>query len=165
MYTLLKQNGMSQKDIKQVNVPQIPQRVEMIKNNQAAATVLPQTFLTLAKVQGCRVLTVSKPSFQPTALAAKGVLLKNKTVRTRFLRAYNKAVKDLNKHPKVLQTVLAKDLTMPKPVVALAPKEFPKYNDAKTPNLKTFKDILNYANDEGFFTKKVNPVDYVVPVN
>lgn len=164
MYQTLKENGVNPDSVKIVNTPQIPQRVEMIKNNQADAATLPQTFLTLASVQGCRVLTSSKPSFQVTGLAAKGILLKDKTVRAKFIKAYNKAVNDLNQNPKDLQLVLAKDLSMPKPVVALAPKQFPRYNLAKTANSKAMKKILAFAKAQKIFTKNVDVNDYIVPV-
>lgn len=164
LYKTLKANGVNPKDVDQINVPQIPQRVEMIKNGQAAAAVLPQTFLTLAKVQGCKVLTQSKPDFQVTALAAKGALVKDKNVRAKFLKAYNKAVKELNDNPKILQQVAQKDLSLPAPVAKAAPKEFPHYNYAKTPSAKTMEDVLAFAKEKGFFTKTVKPSDYIIPV-
>lgn len=164
MYKTLKQNGVNPKDVDQVNVPQIPQRLEMIKNNQAAVAVLPQTFLTMAKVQGCKILTQSAPNFQVTALAAKGKLLTDKNVRDKFLKAYNQAVDELNEHPQVLTEVMEKDLSLPAPVAKAAPKEFPRYNKTKTPNVDTMKQVLKFAKEEGFFTKKVNPSDYIVPV-
>lgn len=165
MYQTLKEHGVNPDTVKIINTPQIPQRVEMIKNNQAAAAVLPQTFLTLASVQGCKVLTTSKPDFQVTALAAKGQLLKNKAMRTKFLKAYNQAVDDINNHPKDLQEVLQKDLSMPLPVVKRAPKDFPRYNQAKTPNVKRMKQVLKFADEQKIFTKKVNASDYIVPVD
>ncbi|WP_304401650.1 ABC transporter substrate-binding protein [Lactobacillus hominis] len=165
MYKTLKQNDVNPKDVDQVNVPQIPQRLEMIKNNQAAAAVLPQTFLTMAKVQGCKILTQSGSDFQVTALAAKGKLLSDKDVRSKFLKAYNRAVNELNDHPDVLTQVMEKDLSLPAPVAKAAPKQFPRYNKAKTPSVKTMKQVLKFAKEEGFFTKKVNPADYIVPVD
>lgn len=164
MYKTLKAHGVNPNSVDEINVPQIPQRLEMIKNNQADAAVLPQTFLTMAHVQGCKILSESKPNFQVTALAAKGVLIKNKNVRTKFIKAYNRAVKDLNQHPQVLKNVLIKDLFLPKPVAELAPKEFPHYNLAKTANAKTMADVLAFAKEKGFFTKKVKPSQYIIPV-
>lgn len=164
LYKTLKANGVNPNDVEQVNVPQIPQRVEMIKNGQAAAAILPQTFLTLAKAQGCKVLDQSKPDFQVTALAATGPLVKDTSVREKFLKAYNKAVKDLNSDPKILQEVAQKDLKLPAPVAKAAPKEFPHYNYAKTPSAKTMKDVLAFAKEKGFFTKSVNPNDYIIPI-
>ena len=165
MYRTLKESGVNPKAIKTVNVPQIPQRLEMLKNNQVAAAVLPQTFLTLSQVQGCKILTQSKPNFELTALAAKGKLVSDKTTRQHFLKAYDRAVRDLNNHPKVLQDTLTNDLSLPKPVAKLAPKEFPKYNLAKTANVRTMQDVLNFAREQGFFNKKVNPKNYVIPVD
>lgn len=165
MYRTLKESGVNPKAIKTVNVPQIPQRLEMLKNNQVAAAVLPQTFLTLSQVQGCKILTQSKPNFELTALAAKGKLASDKTARQHFLKAYDRAVRDLNNHPKVLQDTLTNDLSLPKPVAKLAPKEFPKYNLAKTANVRTMQDVLNFAREQGFFNKKVNPKNYVIPVD
>lgn len=165
MDMLLKENGMKPNDVKTVIVPQIPQRLEMLKSNQVDAAVLPQTFLTMARAQGLKVLTESKPSFQVTALAARGVLIKDPTVRQKFLKAYNRAVVDLNEHPEVLTNVLIKDLSMPKPAAEAAPKQFPCYNKAKTVSAKTMTEVLEFAKQQGFFTKKVNPKDYIVPVN
>lgn len=165
MYRTLKESGVNPKAIKTVNVPQIPQRLEMLKNNQVAAAVLPQTFLTLSQVQGCKILTQSKPNFELTALAAKGKLASDKTTRQHFLKAYDRAVRDLNNHPKVLQDTLTNDFSLPKPVAKLAPKEFPKYNLAKTANVRTMQDVLNFAREQGFFNKKVNPKNYVIPVD
>lgn len=163
-YRTLKANGVAPKQVTTLNVPQIPQRLEMIKNGQADAAVLPQTFLTLAQLKGCRVLTASKPNFALTALAVKGKLVKDARIRRHFLKAYNRAVKEINNHPAVLQQTLRRDLSLPAPVAQRAPRAFPRYQLARTANAHTMADVLRFARRQGFFTQKVQPRDYIIAV-
>ncbi|MBC8078950.1 MAG: ABC transporter substrate-binding protein [Gorillibacterium sp.] len=53
---MLKEVGLTEKDIKLTEVPQIPTRLELLKNNKADAAILPEPFVTMGKADGLREL-------------------------------------------------------------------------------------------------------------
>lgn len=48
----LKQVNLTGEDVKMVDVPQVPSRVELLSNNQASAAILPEPFVTMTTAQG-----------------------------------------------------------------------------------------------------------------
>lgn len=53
---MLKQAGLTEADITVTEVPQIPTRLELLKNHKADAAVLPEPFVTMGRTAGLRVL-------------------------------------------------------------------------------------------------------------
>lgn len=48
----LKKVNLTGEDVKMVDVPQVPSRVELLSNNQASAAILPEPFVTMTTAQG-----------------------------------------------------------------------------------------------------------------
>ena len=53
---MLKEVGLTEEDIKLTEVPQIPTRLELLKNHKADAAILPEPFVTMGKADGLREL-------------------------------------------------------------------------------------------------------------
>lgn len=160
----LEKNGLSLSDVTEKNVPDITTRLQMIAQHKIDATVVPEPFLTMAKSKGLNVFGVSDPSkFSATALAFNPSISKNKKLQTKFYKAYNKAVDDLNAgDDKSFRTVLSKDLSLPDSVSKNI--EMPKYQKAKPVSEKTFGNVLSFCKNNDIFTKHVNPKNYIINI-
>lgn len=53
---MLEKGGLTEKDIEITEVPQVPSRLELLKNKQAQAAILPEPFVTMAVADGLKVL-------------------------------------------------------------------------------------------------------------
>lgn len=82
---MLKQAGLTEDDITVTEVPQIPTRLELLKNNKADAAILPEPFVTMGKTSGLRVLSSTHTAgvnpfvlaFPQTAIDAKADAIRN----------------------------------------------------------------------------------------
>jgi NitT/TauT family transport system substrate-binding protein len=54
---MLEQAGLTEDDINITEVPQIPTRLELLKNNKSDAAILPEPFVTMGKAAGLTVLS------------------------------------------------------------------------------------------------------------
>jgi len=161
----LKKDNLTLNDINSQKVADIPTRLQMISEHKIDATVVPEPFLTMAKAKGLNVFGVSDPkTFSGTALAFNKQISNDPALQKKFYKAYNRAVKDLNNgDDKTFRTVLSKDLSLPEKVANNI--AMPKYENARTVNLDTFKDVLKFCKENGSFTKNINPKDYILNVN
>lgn len=162
LYTNFKKRNL-ENNTTMVKVPELPTRLQVVKNGQADATMVPEPFLTMARGQGLNVFGISNSNdFRVTAMAFNAKLSANKELMSKFYRAYNKAVALLNKDPEVIKSVITKDLGMPQAVADKA--KFPKYEKAKSVDLDTFKEVLEFCKEQNFFTEKITPEDYIMDV-
>ena len=98
---MLESAGLSADDIIKEEVPAIPTRMELLRNNQADAAVLPEPFVTIAKASGLVALTDTvEINFNPfiTAFTQEAIDLKSDEIKA-FYEAYAEAVKYLNTTP------------------------------------------------------------------
>ncbi|MFD2880403.1 ABC transporter substrate-binding protein [Paenibacillus rhizoplanae] len=97
---MLKQAGLSEADITVTEVPQIPTRLELLKNNKADAAVLPEPFVTMGRTAGLRVLSSTHSAginpfvlaFPQSAIDAKGQGIRD------MYAAYDEAVHYMKTH-------------------------------------------------------------------
>lgn len=145
-------------------VAAIPVRLQLVANKQAAATILPDPFLSMAKAQGLRVIAQSDPAtYQTTLLAVDRALGKDAATMKRFDYAYNQAVKAINQHQASdYQTILTKQLGFPKNVVANY--QLPHYQRAKAVPTKTLTQAFAYAKKTGILKQTVKASDYQLQV-
>lgn len=97
---MLKQAGLTEADITVTEVPQIPTRLELLKNNKADAAILPEPFVTMGKTSGLRVLSSTLTAgvnpfvlaFPQTAIDAKAEAIRS------MYAAYDEAVAYMKSH-------------------------------------------------------------------
>lgn len=98
---MLAENGMRPDDLRKVVIPQIPARLEMLKNDKVAAAVLPEPLATVAAQNGARILSGSDQMaihIGVLVFTSKAVNQKEKELRA-MRRAYDKAVAYLASEP------------------------------------------------------------------
>lgn len=90
----LKQVNLTGEDVKMVDVPQVPSRVELLSNNQVSAAILPEPFVTMTTAQGMNNLgsTLDLGINLFALIATQDVIDENATAFKGMYDAYNDAV-------------------------------------------------------------------------
>lgn len=101
-YTLdniLEKNGMKDTDVIKEVVPRIPDRLELLRNDQIDLGLMPEPFATLALNDGAILLdTANENELYPAVSAFSKIALDNKNEAIRNLyKAYNEAVDYMNR--------------------------------------------------------------------
>lgn len=88
------------KNIEKVNIPKMPNRLEMLNNNQIDGAILPEPLASLSEQKGSKVLLSNKDlNLYPGVLLFNEAFVKeNKDEMKGFVSAYNKAVDYINKN-------------------------------------------------------------------
>lgn len=99
---MLEKAGLSIDDINITEVPQVPTRLELLKNKKAAAAILPEPFVTMAKADGMRVLdSTKKIGINPFVMGIPADKVKEKEDAVKGMyEAYNEAVDYIKSHDK-----------------------------------------------------------------
>ena len=147
---MLESAGISLPDIRKTAIPNIPTRLEMLKNGKIDATILPEPLATLAEKDGA-VLLYSLDSMQDMGIgviAFTEKALKNKRTQIKSLFAgYDQAVDYLSSEPKssYIDFIIQKQGF---PERLRNSIEFPKYTKAEAPSEKNFNLALKWLKDK-----------------
>ncbi len=95
---IFEHNNLPIESINKISIPAIPLRVEMLAKGDADSAVLPEPFLSMAKLNGGKVLTTSSElGINLVSVAFKKDFLDaNNEAINKFLLAYNESVNALN---------------------------------------------------------------------
>ena len=97
---MLKEVGLTEKDITLTEVPQIPTRLELLKNNKADAAILPEPFVTMGKADGLTELNSTLAmSLSPFVVGfpEKTIVANQEPIRAAYA-AYDEAVAYMQSH-------------------------------------------------------------------
>ncbi|MDT2809831.1 ABC transporter substrate-binding protein [Enterococcus asini] len=99
---MLEKAGLTDQDINMSEVPQVPTRLELLKNNQAQAAILPEPFATMATADGLRVLnSTRKIGINPFVMGMPQDVIEKKADAIKGMyEAYNEAVDYIKDHDK-----------------------------------------------------------------
>lgn len=99
---MLEKAGLTDQDINVSEVPQVPTRLELLKNNQAQAAILPEPFATVATADGLRVLdSTRKIGINPFVMGMPQDVIEKKADAIKGMyEAYNEAVDYIKDHDK-----------------------------------------------------------------
>lgn len=115
--TLLDQRKLRVDFVKKQEIKKMQIRLQMLMTGQVAAALLPEPLLTLAEIKGGRVLLDDR--ILDTCLTILAVeldlLIQEPRRYERFLRAYGKAVADINATPEAYQDTLVTRTRFPRP--------------------------------------------------
>ncbi len=132
--------------INKVSVPQIPTRLEMLKNGKIDMAALPEPLASLAALDGNKVLSSS----DALNINAGVLIFTQNSIDTKkdeikaFYRAYNKAVDYIGKEKKEKYIDLViKEAGFPPTVKDSL--TLPKYTKATTPSKSEFEEVLKWV--------------------
>lgn len=162
---MLKQAGLTEEDIKVTEVPQIPTRLELLKNNKADAAVLPEPFVTMGKASGLRVLSsTNQAQVNPFVLAfpQSAIDAKPEAIRAMYA-AYDDAVAYMQTHDqKDYIDLVIKEVGYPETVKDQI--EVPAYIPANQVDVKEVEAAFAWAREQGLLSRNLTPEEVISDV-
>jgi NitT/TauT family transport system substrate-binding protein len=153
---ILENAGLAAADIKTINVPAIPDRLQLLNEGQLKAAVLPEPAATLAEQGGAiRVIDDSSlPSVGTSEISFGMNSLKSKpeTVK-KFLAAIEKATADVNTQPAKWDSLLSDKKLVPAPLIGKY--ALPKFPTASVPSEAQLKDVMAWMIARGLIKQEV----------
>ena len=155
-------NGLPTEHIHKTIIPQIPTRLEMLKNGKIAAATLPEPLATIAVKNGGKILSGS----DQLGINPGVILFTTKTVTTKeqemkaMYRAYNKAIDYLGREP--MENYI--DLLIEKggfPESVKGALVLPVYQKATAPKQQDITDVLAWLKERGLIQKNYSYEDLV----
>jgi NitT/TauT family transport system substrate-binding protein len=153
---LLQSEGLTAEDIKTINVPRIPDRLNLLLSGELNAAVLPDPFGYLAIQQGAiNVLDASQhPEFSNSVLTfRKEVIDQHPEAIRGFLAAVEEAVALINADPARFASVLTDQQLVPPTASGFSVPSFPT---AAVPSQAQWDDVLVWAKENGLLDQDVS---------
>ena len=143
---ILAVNGLNEREVSKVVIPQIPVRLEMLQSGNLAAAVLPEPMASVAVASGSRYVTGSgELGINPGVIVFADSAINEKADSIRAMyRAYNKSVEYLNHAPRAEYI----DLVMEKsgfPAPARDALELKPYRPAGLPAEKDVEEAVHWV--------------------
>lgn len=165
MAMMLKQVGLTEDDITVTEVPQIPTRLELLKNNQADAAVLPQPFVTMGKEAGLNILgSTHTAEINPFVLAFPQSVIDEKADAIRDMyAAYDQAVEYMQTHDQSEYIdLIIKEVGYPETLKDQI--DVPDYLSANQADPAHVDSALDWAREKGLLTKDLHAADVISDV-
>jgi len=156
-----KQAGVDAGALNLVPVPKMPVRLEMLLSDQIAAAVIPEPFLTTAKLRGAKILVSSDDSGLEAGVLAfpPAVIGKNADAIQRFYRAYWEAAQRINARPDQYRSMLVDSLSFPEEAARVF--LFPKYVKPRLPSPASIENAEQWLLSKGLAKVPPKPADLV----
>ncbi|MNC46820.1 putative aliphatic sulfonates-binding protein precursor [compost metagenome] len=162
---MLKQAGLTEADITVSEVPQIPTRLELLKNKKADAAVLPEPFVTMGETAGLRVLSSTHSAgVNPFVLAFPQSVIdaKPQAIRNMYA-AYNDAVEYMKSHDQAEYIdLIIKEVGYPETLKNEI--KVPEYQPANQVDVKEVEAAFAWARETGLLTKNISAEDVISDV-
>jgi NitT/TauT family transport system substrate-binding protein len=115
---LLLGQGFKPDEIKKITVPKIPVRLEMLLKNQIKAATLPDPLATYAQTQGAKVILDNSTEnvSQVVLIFRKDKLTVKKEEVSGILKAYARAVKDIDANPESFRALFVEKAGVPEQI-------------------------------------------------
>ncbi|WP_040950821.1 ABC transporter substrate-binding protein [Gorillibacterium massiliense] len=162
---MLKEAGLTEKDIAVTEVPQIPTRLELLKNKQADAAILPEPFVTMGQADGLRVLSsTTKLGINPFILGfpEDTIKAKEKEIKAMYA-AYDEAVAYMKSHDKSeFMGTIIKEVGYPDSLKDQI--TVPDYLPANQVKASDIESAFAWAKEKGLLKKDLSPEDVISDV-
>ncbi|OWA35994.1 hypothetical protein B9G55_08960 [Saccharibacillus sp. O16] len=165
MAMMLKQAGLTEDDITVTEVPQIPTRLELLKNNKADAAVLPEPFVTMGREAGLQVLgSTHTAKVNPFVLAFPQSVIDAKADSIhKMYAAYDEAVEYMKNHDqKDYIDLIIKEVGYPETLKDQI--DVPDYIPANQADPAQVDNALNWAREKGLLSKDLKASDVMSDV-
>lgn len=162
---MLEKAGLTDQDINVSEVPQVPTRLELLKNNQAQAAILPEPFATMATADGLRVLdSTRKIGINPFVMGMPQDVIKEKADAIKGMyEAYNDAVDYIKDHDKSDYIQLFID-EVGFPETLKDQITVPDYTKAEQATDEDITSAFTWAKEHELLTKDLQPKDVLSDV-
>ncbi|OJG13605.1 hypothetical protein RU94_GL000164 [Enterococcus asini] len=162
---MLEKAGLTDQDINVSEVPQVPTRLELLKNNQAQAAILPEPFATMATADGLRVLdSTRKIGINPFVMGMPQDVIEKKADAIKGMyEAYNEAVDYIKDHDKSDYIQLFID-EVGFPETLKDQITVPDYTHAEQATDEDITSAFTWAKEHDLLTKDLQPKDVLSDV-
>ena len=162
---MLKQAGLSEQDITIKEVPQIPTRLELLKNNKADAAIVPEPFVTMGRTAGLHVLSSTvEAGVNPFVLAfqQKVILSQEKEILAMYA-AYDDAVSYLKSHEQSeYMDLIIKEVGFPESLKDEI--KVPDYLLSNQVDVQEVESAFAWAREKGLLSKNITPEEVISDV-
>ncbi len=149
-------------DIVPVILPQIPVRLEMLRNGELDVATLPEPLATAAIVSGGESIasTIELDLYPGVMVFSKKFIQDNPEAIKAFYDGYNRAVEYINSTPQSeYYDIAAKALDFPDSVASVM--TFPEFSPASLPQPKDFDPVMEWAIKQGLTTSRYSVTDLI----
>ena len=155
---LLKAAGADHKSIVKKSVPVIPERYQLLMQDQLEAATLPDPLAKSALEAGAGTIIddSAHPQFSMSVLSFSSHALEKKGASVRlFLVAWDRAAKDINRDPESFRDLLLQKIRVPKNIQQTY--KIPSYPRREIPTKSQWEDVMQWMVDKGLLE---NPLPY-----
>lgn len=159
---LLQLEGFTEDEIVTTNVPQIATRLQLLLEGQLPAATLPDPLASLAVLQGGTVILsdATHPEVTQSVISFRADVLESRRAEVAaLLRAFDRAVQDINEDPAAFQDVLIAQSRVPEPL--LGQYQLPRFPEGAIPTEAQLADVVDWATEKGLITTSVAYADAV----
>lgn len=155
---ILEKNSLDPKDVKKSIVPAIPTRLEMLRNKNVDAALLPEPFASLSIKDG-GILLGSAGNLNVyssvTAFTQKAIDSKSNDIKA-FYKAYNEAVDYINNTPiSEYEDIIIKTVGYPNDMKGKF--NLPKFRKNVLPKEADVKSVVDWTTKNGLVKKTLDP--------
>lgn len=162
---ILAKAGLQDSDINVSEVPQVPTRLELLKNKKAQAAILPEPFVTMAVADGLRVLDSTREiGINPFVMGMPADVIDEKADAIKGMyEAYNEAVDYIKEHDKSDYIQLFID-EVGFPETLKEQITVPDYTHAEQATDEDITAAFAWAKEHDLLTKDLKPADVLSDV-
>jgi NitT/TauT family transport system substrate-binding protein len=140
------------------SVPVIPERFQLLLQGQIKAATLPDPLAASALAGGARQIVAdsSHPEYSVSVLSFNVAALENKLQTVRgFLKAWDRAVVQINQKPESFHDLLLKKIRVPANIRDTF--KIPPYPRRRVPDAGQWADVMQWMTTKGLLA---SPLDY-----
>jgi len=162
---LLLGHGFSEDEIKKTAIPKIPARLEALLSGQVKAAVLPDPPAAIAELNGAGlVLDDTLENISQTVIYFRRDTLENRPEEVKALmRAYTRAVEDIQNRPQAFYDILVEKARVPRDVLEQPGKTGMKivFSNPELPAEKDIKEVVQWMQEHNLLDKELTYSDLV----
>lgn len=148
--------------IEKVYINAIPSRLEAAVSGQIDMALLPEPIASAGKLKGLeKIIFEPIDGFSPDVMAFTQTAIDNKSKALEaFVKAYNKAVLDIQKDASLARDVLANNIPNVSPEL-MAIADLPEYHEARLPSEAYIQRVIDWTNTILPEAMNVEPKDLI----
>lgn len=154
-YQLLSAAGFKDDEIKTLEIPKVPVRLEMLINGQVKAVTLPDPIAALAEAKGAKLIasdTDSAVNLSPIVYVFNGQALNKKEATLKaFYRTYSQIVQDINEDLEKFHPYMLEYCRVPQPIEDVYP--VPSYPLPTIPDETEWNLVMDWMVKKGMLKK------------
>jgi len=158
---LLLGQGFKPDEIKKIAVPKIPVRLEMLLKNQVKAATLPDPMATYAGTRGAKVIldNTSENVSQVVLIFRKNILETKKEEVSRVLKAYARAVQDIDADPESFRSLFVEKAGVPEGIKDTY--RVAHFSAPEVPTRDQFDRVIDWMREKGLLKEALRYEDMV----